>query len=92
MESLRRTFGMAEPIRRGMEIKMVREGSWRPVALRQGAGEMSVSEEILRGESEACQWEDVFSGETGRALAAGGADASGTASVGREMESRLRIA
>ncbi|KAJ2988648.1 hypothetical protein NUW58_g3864 [Xylaria curta] len=28
MESLRKTFGMAEPIRRGMELKITREGSW----------------------------------------------------------------
>lgn len=33
MEGLRRTFGISEPIRRGMELKIAREGEWRPVAL-----------------------------------------------------------
>src|SRR5689334_8702108 len=33
MEGLRRTFGIAEPIRRGMELKITREGEWRPMVL-----------------------------------------------------------
>ncbi|KAG6019033.1 hypothetical protein E4U41_003436 [Claviceps citrina] len=59
MESLRRTFGMAEPIRRGMELKIVRDGEWRPLAL--GGGALpSVHEEILRGREDMITWEDVF--------------------------------
>lgn len=33
MEGYRRTFGIAEPIRRGMELKIAREGEWRPAVL-----------------------------------------------------------
>src|ERR1700678_1730714 len=33
MEGYRRTFGIAEPIRRGMELKITREGEWRPAVL-----------------------------------------------------------
>ncbi|RKF81093.1 Proteasome maturation factor UMP1 [Golovinomyces cichoracearum] len=61
MESLRRTFGIAEPIRRGMELKMVREGSWKPACLGGGL-ERSVHEDILMGTDTGCQWEDIFKG------------------------------
>ena len=62
MEGYRRTFGMSEPIRRGMELKIAREGEWRPACLGGGV-EKGVHEEILRGTLETCQWEDVFRGE-----------------------------
>jgi proteasome maturation protein len=61
MEMLRRTYGMAEPIRRGMELKIVRDGQWRPAAL--GGSKPSLHEEILRGTDEAITWEDVYTGE-----------------------------
>lgn len=67
METLRRTYGMAEPIRRGMELKIARDGEWRPMALGgpgAGAGGMgSVHEEILSGRDDTITWEDVFTGE-----------------------------
>ena len=43
----------------------MREGCWKPSVL--GGGEMSVSEEILKGVNEGCEWEDVFT-ENGREL------------------------
>jgi proteasome maturation protein len=60
MEGLRRTFGMAEPIRRGMELKITREGEWRPMVL--GGGQRGVHEDILSGRDTTCSWEDVFTG------------------------------
>lgn len=67
MEGLRRTFGMAEPIRRGMELKITREGEWRPAVLGGGL-ERGVHEDILRGCDNTLTWEDVFKGEELRAL------------------------
>ncbi|KAH8594358.1 proteasome maturation factor UMP1-domain-containing protein [Bisporella sp. PMI_857] len=66
MEGLRRTFGLSEPIRRGMELKIAREGSWRPLAL--GGGQRSVHEDILMGRDSSIEWEDVFTGEEMRAV------------------------
>ncbi|CZT42366.1 related to 20S proteasome maturation factor [Rhynchosporium secalis] len=62
MEGLRRTFGIAEPIRRGMELKVVREGEWRPACLG-GGSERGVHEDILRGMDCDVNWEDVFKGD-----------------------------
>ncbi|KAI1466964.1 proteasome maturation factor UMP1 [Daldinia caldariorum] len=81
METLRRTFGMAEPIRRGMELKIVRDGQWRPQALGGGPGARSVHEDILRGRDATLDWEDVFTGEEQRAAV----------SVHDEMERKLKI-
>jgi len=51
---------MAEPIRRGMELKIVREGDWRPMVL---GGTSGVHEDILNGRDADCAWEDVFKGD-----------------------------
>ncbi|KAI0380429.1 proteasome maturation factor UMP1 [Hypomontagnella monticulosa] len=80
MESLRRTFGMAEPIRRGMELKIAREGEWRPMALR-GSVVRSVHEDILRGREATLDWEDVFTGE----------EQAAAVNVHDEMERKLKI-
>jgi proteasome maturation protein len=66
MEGLRRTFGISEPIRRGMELKIAREGDWRPLAL--GAGRRGVHEDILLGKDASIEWEDVFMGDESRTL------------------------
>jgi proteasome maturation protein len=66
MEGLRRTFGISEPIRRGMELKVVREGEWRPVVL--GGNRKGVHEDILTGKDTSIEWEDVFMGEESRTL------------------------
>jgi len=66
LEGLRRTFGMAEPIRRGMELKITRDGEWRPMAL--GGGGPGVHEEILTGRDTMCGWEDVFTGAEMRSV------------------------
>lgn len=59
MNSLRRTFGIAEPVRRGMELKIARAGEWRPAALGRSA---AVSSDILAGRDTEISWEDVYSG------------------------------
>ena len=66
METLRRMYGMAEPIRREMELKIVRDGTWRPAAL--GGAVPSVHEDILRGRDESVTWEDVYPGDVGRGI------------------------
>jgi proteasome maturation protein len=63
MESLRRAYGMAEPIRRGMELKIVRDASFTPMALggpRRNGG--NVHEDILAlgGRDTELSWEDIF--------------------------------
>ena len=62
MEGLRRTFGISEPIRRGMELKITREGEWKPACLGGGL-ERGLHEEILRGTDTTISWEDVFKGD-----------------------------
>ncbi|KAI0203896.1 proteasome maturation factor UMP1-domain-containing protein [Astrocystis sublimbata] len=86
MESLRKTFGIAEPIRRGMELKITREGSWRPACLgggpgASGVGCASIHEDILMGREASCDWEDVFTGEEQR----------GAVGIHDEMERKLKI-
>jgi len=66
MEGLRRTFGIAEPIRRGMELKITRDGEWRPLVL--GGARPSVHEDILAGRDTSCAWEDVFEGSEMRGV------------------------
>ncbi|KAK8129003.1 proteasome maturation factor [Apiospora sp. TS-2023a] len=82
MESLRKTFGVAEPIRRGMELKTVRDGEWRPLALG-GSGHRSVHEDILRGREAHIDWEDVYTGEE--------QTSGGVVGIHDEMERKLKI-
>jgi len=49
-----------------MELKITREGEWRPVAL--GGRERSVHEDILMGRESTCEWEEVFKGEETRKI------------------------
>ncbi|KAL8790989.1 MAG: hypothetical protein Q9195_006134 [Heterodermia aff. obscurata] len=60
MQGLRRTYGIAEPVRREMELKDVRTGdSVGASFLREKS--VSVGEEILAGrENEIGGWEGVF--------------------------------
>lgn len=85
METLRRTYGMAEPIRRGMELKITRDGEWKPAALGGSGGCAggvgSVHEEILSGRDDTITWEDVFTGEETRA----------PVGVHDEMERKLKM-
>lgn len=60
MEMLRRQFGIAEPVRRGMELKIASAGEWRPAAL---GGSSGVHRDILQGRDCEIGWEDVFTGE-----------------------------
>lgn len=57
---------MAEPIRRGMELKTVREGEWRPMVL--GGGVPGVHEDILAGRDTTIGWEDIFMGHEMRGV------------------------
>ncbi|KAI9736463.1 MAG: 20S proteasome maturation factor [Claussenomyces sp. TS43310] len=83
LEGLRRTFGMAEPIRRGMELRTVREGEWRPLALgAAAAARPGLHEDILTGRDATCAWEDIFVGDELRA----------SLGVQEEMERKVRMA
>lgn len=64
MENIRRVYGISEPVRRGMELKIVREGEWKPAVLGGGKGN-SVHEDILAlgGRDTEIGWEDVFQGQ-----------------------------
>jgi proteasome maturation protein len=61
MSMLRREFGIAEPIRRAMEVKICQEGEWRPAVL--GYKGEGLHEQILSGRDASVDWEDVFNGE-----------------------------
>lgn len=63
METLRRQFGIAEPVKRGMELSIVRAGEWRPSLLGGYAGSGGVHADILMGRDCEMGWEDVFTGE-----------------------------
>ncbi|KAF2733150.1 proteasome maturation factor UMP1 [Polyplosphaeria fusca] len=59
MEMLRRQFGIAEPVKRGMELKITQGGEWRPAVL---GGASGVHRDILEGRDCEVGWEDVFTG------------------------------
>ncbi|KAL1869939.1 hypothetical protein Daus18300_005400 [Diaporthe australafricana] len=80
MEVLRKTYGVAEPIRRGMELKITQQGEWRPMALG-GGSSASVHEDILRGRDASISWEDVYTGE----------DQRSAVGVHEEMERKLKM-
>ncbi|KAI0023115.1 proteasome maturation factor UMP1 [Xylariomycetidae sp. FL0641] len=82
-EQLRRAFGMAEPIRRGMELSITRQGVWRPACLGGAGGPSgrSVFEDVLLGKEATVDWEDVFAGEEQRPVAG----------VHEEMERKLKV-
>ncbi|KAF2763649.1 proteasome maturation factor UMP1 [Teratosphaeria nubilosa] len=65
MNLLRRQFGLAEPVKRAMELQIVGAGEWAPRCLGLGGG-AHVHEEILAGRDAEIAWEDVFTGEEGR--------------------------
>lgn len=58
MSLLRRQFGIAEPVRRGMELAIVKNGEWRPAVLGEGSAE--VHRQILEGRDAEIDWEDVY--------------------------------
>ncbi|KAL1303588.1 hypothetical protein AAFC00_006953 [Neodothiora populina] len=82
MELLRREFGLAEPVKRGMEMKIVRAGEWRPAVLSAGAGAVGeVHADVLAGRETEIQWEDVYTGMEAREVP----------DFHSEMEARLRM-
>ncbi|OJJ81729.1 proteasome maturation protein [Aspergillus glaucus CBS 516.65] len=82
MEGLRRAYGIAEPVRRGMELKIVRDGTFKPAVLGGGRGG-NVHEDILMlgGRDTEVGWEDVFQGD----------EFKEPATFHDEMEKRLRM-
>ncbi|KAI5861627.1 proteasome maturation factor UMP1 [Durotheca rogersii] len=83
--ALRRAFGVAEPVRRAMELQIVRGGDWRPAVLRApapGQAGPSLHEDILRGREAYLDWDDVF---------AAGDDLRDPVGVHDEMERKLRM-
>lgn len=87
MNLLRRNFGIAEPLRRGMELKMVRTADeFRPGVL---GAPGRVHEEILTGKDCEVSWEDVYAGQDGMRLSAnGGGDGQGVGWM-EEMERKV---
>ncbi|KAI9815377.1 MAG: hypothetical protein M1832_005516 [Thelocarpon impressellum] len=79
LQSLRRTFGIAEPVRRGMELRICDAGEWRPAVL--SGGSSGVHGDILRGREAEMGWEDVWRGDETRP----------TTDFHTEMEGRLRM-
>lgn len=59
MIALRRTYGIAEPVRRGMELNIANSGEWKPNVLGGSAG---VHGDILAGRDTEMTWEDVYKG------------------------------
>ncbi|RMJ21338.1 hypothetical protein PHISP_07796, partial [Aspergillus sp. HF37] len=82
MEGLRRAYGIAEPVRRGMEMKIVKDGSFRPAALG-GGRDGNLHEEVLAigGRETEVGWEDIFAGDEFRE----------PPTFHDEMEKRLRM-
>ena len=66
MEMLRRQFGIAEPVKRGMELAIVRAGEWQPMCLGGNSILGGVHSDILAGRDCEVGWEDVFTGDVGR--------------------------
>lgn len=65
MEMLRRHYGIAEPVKRQMELQVVSSGEWRPAALGAGQGSANLHADILEGRDCEITWEDVYTGESG---------------------------
>ncbi|KAL9125976.1 MAG: hypothetical protein Q9217_004891 [Psora testacea] len=74
---LRRQFGIGEPVRRGMEMRICREGEWRPYCL---GGSARVGENVLAGRDTEITWEDVYIGDEIREI-----------DYHAEMEARVRM-
>lgn len=68
MEMLRRTFGLQEVVRRGMELHLA-SSDFVPMAL---GGPSNLHADILAGRDTSCTWEEVFKGMFGVAVAPGG--------------------
>jgi proteasome maturation protein len=81
MELLRRQFGIAEPVKRQMELAIVRAGEWRPAVLGNAAS-AGVHGEILAGRDCEIGWEDVF---------AGGEEMRDAVDFHAEMEGRFKM-
>ncbi|RMY67823.1 hypothetical protein D0862_15044 [Hortaea werneckii] len=62
MELLRRQFGIAEPVKRQMELGIVRAGEWQPACLGGVTNGANVHADILAGRDCEIGWEDVFTG------------------------------
>jgi proteasome maturation protein len=76
---LRRNLGKAEPIRRDMELKIIRDGEWRPVSI--CGPQASIHEDILLGKDDTIDWGDIFSG----------VDMRSDVEIHDDMEARLNI-
>ncbi|KAF1814216.1 hypothetical protein P152DRAFT_471996 [Eremomyces bilateralis CBS 781.70] len=63
METLRRVYGIAEPVKRGMELQIVGAGEWAPAMV---GGTAAVHREVLEGREMDVAWEDVFVGNETR--------------------------
>ena len=74
---------MGEPVRRGMEMKICREGEYRPQCL---GGSASVGQDVLSGRDCEISWEDVYRGDGMQGVPDGGevqAEMDGLVGVGQ---------
>lgn len=81
METYRRVFGAAEPIRRTMELKIV-ENDFVPTVV---GGQSNIHRDILLGKDTSIDWEDIYTDR----------DSLGFSELGSgfhtEMEKRMRM-
>ncbi|ODV82752.1 hypothetical protein CANARDRAFT_30603 [[Candida] arabinofermentans NRRL YB-2248] len=61
LESYRRIFGAADPIKREMELSIVEQDSFKPMILG-GGYESSLQKDILLNRETTIDWEDIYTG------------------------------
>ncbi|KAK7905397.1 hypothetical protein LTR67_000118 [Exophiala xenobiotica] len=87
MNLLRRNFGLAEPLRRGMELKMVRDAdSFRPSVL---GAPSRLHEDLLMGKDDHISWEDIYNGQDGLTLGLNAAGDGQGVGWTEEMEKKV---
>ncbi|RMD43845.1 hypothetical protein DV735_g1295, partial [Chaetothyriales sp. CBS 134920] len=80
-------MGIAEPLRRDMELSMVRKAdSFRPSMLGAPSG---VHDEILTGRDTQISWEDVYAGQDGIKLGGGVEGGQGVLGWHAEFEQKV---
>ena len=93
MEGLRRAFGIAEPVKRAMELQICRAGEARPALLGPSA---ALSSDVLAGRDTEVGWQDVFKGmlgwpAAGRLLTCVGDETRDVPDFHTEMQQKLRM-
>lgn len=61
LETYRRMFGAAEPIKREMELNIVQENDFKPMLL---GGPSNTQRDILLNKDTRLDWEDIYTGKS----------------------------